>query len=163
MKNAIVLSLQFLLDISVKLNIFPNILDILRPLNSCDVTIIKFIFIIWYAKLEMINRLIQQINAQPKYSLRQKYHLFISDNNIGVRVDQILKLLWHSREEDYTFSETDIFFSRFNQCFGVLGILDLLHGTDDRYRDSKHFLRDFVSFSFTPVREIVPDDDCSEN
>jgi len=47
---------------------------------------------------------------------------------------------------------------KFNQCYGVLGILDMLHGTDDKFRASKCYSRDYVSFSFTPVRETVPDD-----
>lgn len=46
---------------------------------------------------------------------------------------------------------------KFNQCYGVLGVLDMLHGTDDRFRASANYSRDLVSFSLASLRETYPD------
>ena len=46
---------------------------------------------------------------------------------------------------------------RFNQCYGVLGVLDLLHGTDDKFRASKCFSRHLMMLSLVPPREAYPD------
>ena len=46
---------------------------------------------------------------------------------------------------------------RFNNMFGVLGILDRVHGTDNLFRQSKSYERHFLSTSLTPVRELIPD------
>jgi len=51
---------------------------------------------------------------------------------------------------------------KFNQCYGVLGILDYLHGTDIQFRESKAYQRHVVSVSATPLRETFPDDDSSK-
>jgi methylsterol monooxygenase len=51
---------------------------------------------------------------------------------------------------------------KFNQCFGVLGILDYLHGTDIQFRESKAYQRHVLSVSTTPLRETFPDDDSSK-
>ncbi|CAL4088587.1 unnamed protein product [Meganyctiphanes norvegica] len=48
---------------------------------------------------------------------------------------------------------------KFNQCYGVLGVLDLLHGTDDKFRASKCFSRHLMMLSLTPPREAIPDVD----
>ena len=48
-------------------------------------------------------------------------------------------------------------FGRFNQCYGVLGVLDLLHGTDDRFRNSRSFSRHVMLLSFTSARALFPD------
>ncbi|KAK5966872.1 Dietary restriction down regulated [Trichostrongylus colubriformis] len=45
----------------------------------------------------------------------------------------------------------------FNECFGVLGILDYLHGTANTFRRSVHFKRHITYFSWTPIKEIFPD------
>ena len=47
---------------------------------------------------------------------------------------------------------------RFNQNFGVLGILDRLHGTDGAFRRSKSFDRHFMIFGLSSARELVPDE-----
>nr|XP_045613309.1 fatty acid hydroxylase domain-containing protein 2-like isoform X2 [Procambarus clarkii] len=47
---------------------------------------------------------------------------------------------------------------KFNQCYGVLGVLDLLHGTDDKFRASKCFSRHLMMLSLVPPREAYPDD-----
>ena len=47
---------------------------------------------------------------------------------------------------------------KFVNCFGVLGILDRLHGTDNIFRKSKQYQRHFLFFSLTPPREMVPDE-----
>lgn len=46
---------------------------------------------------------------------------------------------------------------RFNQCFGVFGILDRLHGTDSKFRQSKQYERHTLLTSFTPLNESIPD------
>ncbi|ROT78406.1 fatty acid hydroxylase domain-containing protein 2 isoform X3 [Penaeus vannamei] len=48
---------------------------------------------------------------------------------------------------------------KFNQCYGVLGVLDLLHGTDDKFRASKCFSRHLMMLSLIPPREAYPDDE----
>lgn len=46
---------------------------------------------------------------------------------------------------------------KFTQCYGVLGILDSLHGTDILFKSQQVYKRHFTSLSLTPVREIFPD------
>ena len=48
---------------------------------------------------------------------------------------------------------------RFNQCYGVLGVLDLLHGTDDKFRASKCFSRHIMMLSLQPPHEMFPEDE----
>lgn len=48
---------------------------------------------------------------------------------------------------------------KFNQCYGVLGILDRLHNTDDQFRAHKKYQRHITSYSLTPVNQLYPDDD----
>ncbi|XP_051955324.1 fatty acid hydroxylase domain-containing protein 2 [Xyrauchen texanus] len=47
---------------------------------------------------------------------------------------------------------------KFNQCYGVLGVLDRLHGTDNKFRHSKAYERHTVLLSLTPLSESIPDD-----
>ncbi|XP_034462377.1 fatty acid hydroxylase domain-containing protein 2 [Hippoglossus hippoglossus] len=46
---------------------------------------------------------------------------------------------------------------KFNQNFGVLGVLDRLHGTDSKFRQTKQYERHIVLASLTPLNESVPD------
>ncbi|KAJ6667846.1 hypothetical protein lerEdw1_016167, partial [Lerista edwardsae] len=46
---------------------------------------------------------------------------------------------------------------KFNQCYGVLGILDRLHGTDAFFRQTKAYERHFVLLGLTPLTESIPD------
>lgn len=46
---------------------------------------------------------------------------------------------------------------KFNQCFGVLGVLDWLHGTNTMFMSSKQAERDYIMTKLTPVREVHPD------
>ena len=46
---------------------------------------------------------------------------------------------------------------KFNQCYGVLGILDYLHGTDKGFRASKEYERHIMLLDTTPLRETFPD------
>lgn len=50
------------------------------------------------------------------------------------------------------------FLFRFINNFGVLGILDRLHGTDNLFRQSKAFQRHIFSTSLTPVAVMFPDE-----
>ncbi len=47
---------------------------------------------------------------------------------------------------------------RFNQCYGVLGILDYLHGTDVSFRKGKSYERHVVLTGFTPANQLHPDE-----
>ncbi|NXA32106.1 FXDC2 protein, partial [Eudromia elegans] len=46
---------------------------------------------------------------------------------------------------------------RFNQCYGVLGLLDYLHGTDTLFRQTEAYKRHRVLLSLTPLSESIPD------
>ncbi|NXF29350.1 FXDC2 protein, partial [Nyctibius bracteatus] len=47
---------------------------------------------------------------------------------------------------------------KFNQCYGVLGVLDYLHGTDTVFRQTKAYERHRVLLSLTPLSESIPED-----
>ncbi|XP_064112995.1 fatty acid hydroxylase domain-containing protein 2-like [Macrobrachium nipponense] len=47
---------------------------------------------------------------------------------------------------------------KFNQCYGVLGLLDHLHGTDDKFRASRNYNRHITMLSLTPPRQMFPDE-----
>ena len=49
-------------------------------------------------------------------------------------------------------------FPRFNQNFGVLGVLDWLHGTDAIFRQSRAYDRHVYFFNTTSMKEMYPDD-----
>ena len=46
---------------------------------------------------------------------------------------------------------------RFNQMYGVMGVLDRLHGTDEMFRKSKQHERHIVVLGLTPIKHIIPD------
>ncbi|PWA23135.1 hypothetical protein CCH79_00002492 [Gambusia affinis] len=46
---------------------------------------------------------------------------------------------------------------RFNQCFGVFGVLDRLHGTDSRFRQTKQYERHTLLTSLTPLTHSIPE------
>uniref|UniRef100_A0A1L8DYC4 Putative c-4 sterol methyl oxidase n=1 Tax=Nyssomyia neivai TaxID=330878 RepID=A0A1L8DYC4_9DIPT len=46
---------------------------------------------------------------------------------------------------------------KFTNCFGILGVLDRLHGTDTMFRNSKAYSRHIMMLSFIPPREAFPD------
>ncbi|CAL8365503.1 unnamed protein product [Lota lota] len=46
---------------------------------------------------------------------------------------------------------------KFNQCFGVLGVLDRLHGTDGKFRETKQYERHALLTNLTPLSESIPD------
>lgn len=47
---------------------------------------------------------------------------------------------------------------KFTQCFGVLGVLDWLHGTDAIFRSSRAYDRHVFFFNTTPMKETFPDE-----
>jgi len=49
-------------------------------------------------------------------------------------------------------------FNRFNQCYGVIGVLDSIHGTDVMFRKSKSYTRHMLMLTLKPPREAFPDD-----
>lgn len=60
----------------------------------------------------------------------------------------------------YTFSQFETcLFIRFNQNYGVLGILDYLHGTDSGFRKSKAFDRHLLLLSLVPLKKLYPDEE----
>ncbi|NWY57455.1 FXDC2 protein, partial [Chionis minor] len=46
---------------------------------------------------------------------------------------------------------------KFNQCYGVLGVLDYLHGTDTVFRQTNAFKRHRVLLGLTPLSESIPE------
>jgi len=46
---------------------------------------------------------------------------------------------------------------KYNQCYGVLGILDYLHGTDKMFRSSTAYDRHIMLLGSKPLRETFPD------
>jgi len=49
-------------------------------------------------------------------------------------------------------------FNRFNQCYGVIGVLDRIHGTDVMFRKSKSYARHILMLNLKSPREAFPDD-----
>uniref|UniRef100_A0A8C4QWK2 Fatty acid hydroxylase domain containing 2 n=1 Tax=Eptatretus burgeri TaxID=7764 RepID=A0A8C4QWK2_EPTBU len=45
---------------------------------------------------------------------------------------------------------------KFNQCFGVLGVLDRLHGTDNLFRRSPAYSRHVLLLGLTPLSSTAP-------
>ncbi|XP_046394002.1 fatty acid hydroxylase domain-containing protein 2 isoform X2 [Ischnura elegans] len=48
---------------------------------------------------------------------------------------------------------------KFNQCYGVLGLMDRLHGTDSVFRSTSAYSRHIMMLSLIPPREVFPDPD----
>ena len=46
---------------------------------------------------------------------------------------------------------------RFNQMYGVMGVLDRLHGTDENFRQSKNHERHIVLLNLKPANDMYPD------
>ncbi|KAL3880303.1 hypothetical protein ACJMK2_032551 [Sinanodonta woodiana] len=46
---------------------------------------------------------------------------------------------------------------KFNQNYGVLGVLDRLHGTDNQFRASKQYQRHILLLTLAPLTEQIPD------
>jgi len=51
---------------------------------------------------------------------------------------------------------------KFNQCYGVLGLLDYLHSTDVMFRSNKAYERHIMLTTTTPMLELIPDNETSE-
>jgi methylsterol monooxygenase len=51
----------------------------------------------------------------------------------------------------------DYHHSKFNQCFGVIGVLDYLHGTNDSFRRSKGYERHTLLLGTDPAYVVYPD------
>jgi len=51
----------------------------------------------------------------------------------------------------------DFHHSKFTECYGILGILDYLHGTNRHFRSSPPFQRHIVSLKLQPLRQQFPD------
>lgn len=45
---------------------------------------------------------------------------------------------------------------KFNQCYGVTGLLDRLHGTDSLFRQSPQFKHHILMLSLAPLHELFP-------
>ncbi|KAG8438915.1 hypothetical protein GDO86_005197 [Hymenochirus boettgeri] len=46
---------------------------------------------------------------------------------------------------------------KFNQCYGVLGVLDHLHGTDLVFKQTKAFERHILLMNLTPLSQSIPE------
>ncbi|XP_053698735.1 fatty acid hydroxylase domain-containing protein 2-like [Sabethes cyaneus] len=53
----------------------------------------------------------------------------------------------------------DFHHQKFNQCYGVVGLLDWLHGTDTAFRRSRSFKRHRHLYGTSSARELYPDVD----
>jgi len=62
-----------------------------------------------------------------------------------------------SEQHDYHHSKG------FTQNFGTLGILDWFHGTDGQFRKSKNFKRHIVLWGLTPAKQLIPDDEDTQD
>ncbi|XP_035659138.1 fatty acid hydroxylase domain-containing protein 2-like [Branchiostoma floridae] len=51
----------------------------------------------------------------------------------------------------------DFHHAKFNQCYGVMGVLDRLHGTDEQFRRNKAYERHIMLLGLTPLSWSVPD------
>ncbi|XP_063706615.1 fatty acid hydroxylase domain-containing protein 2-like [Culicoides brevitarsis] len=51
----------------------------------------------------------------------------------------------------------DFHHMKFNNCYGVLGFLDWLHGTDTMFKKTKSFSRNKILLSTKSMRELYPD------
>ena len=47
---------------------------------------------------------------------------------------------------------------RFTENYGMMGILDRLHGTDKTFRASKMYQRHIMLWGLTPLTQQIPDD-----
>ncbi|XP_022079657.1 fatty acid hydroxylase domain-containing protein 2-like [Acanthaster planci] len=47
---------------------------------------------------------------------------------------------------------------KFTNCYGTLGILDRLHGTDNLFRESKNYPRHILLLGLVPLSQTFPDD-----
>jgi hypothetical protein len=50
-----------------------------------------------------------------------------------------------------------MFLFRFVNNYGVLGVLDRLHGTDTQFRESRAYQRHILLLGFVPVSQQFPD------
>ncbi|XP_058447615.1 fatty acid hydroxylase domain-containing protein 2-like [Malaya genurostris] len=62
-----------------------------------------------------------------------------------------LPVLGSSEQHDYHHL-------KFNQCYGLFGWWDTLHGTNEEFRKKKQFKRNKRIFSLKSARELVPDE-----
>jgi len=46
---------------------------------------------------------------------------------------------------------------KFNQNYGIMGLMDHIHGTDLEWRQTNSKQRHVNVYSLTPIREIIPD------
>lgn len=46
---------------------------------------------------------------------------------------------------------------KFTQNYGILGVLDRLHGTDNQFRQTKAYHRHLMLLSLVPLRELYPE------
>ena len=60
-----------------------------------------------------------------------------------------------------TFTSSAVLHIRYNNCYGVLGVLDRLHNTDEAFRKTKKYQRHFTFLNLTPLTKAIPEStDC---
>ena len=47
---------------------------------------------------------------------------------------------------------------KFNNCYGFLGLLDYLHGTDTLFRSTKNYQRHYTYLSNKSIKELIPNE-----
>ena len=75
---------------------------------------------------------------------------------------KVIFYMWNNQDDRATdHAVTDscyIFFCfRFTQNYGVLGVLDRLHGTDVMFRNSRVYDRHIMLLGLTPLKQSYPD------
>jgi hypothetical protein len=70
----------------------------------------------------------------------------------------VIVIVYHNLHIMWDWQGTLCVFARFNQNFGVLGVLDWLHGTDVIFRQSRAYDRHVYFLNTTPLKELYPDE-----
>lgn len=101
--------------------------------------------------------------------MRQNFFFLLLIQTIFLGLRQLsMQIFWRKRSHEISVhvkgvlaSHNEILiktlFFRFNQCFGVLGVLDRIHGTDALFRNTRCYTRHIMMLSFLPPREAIPD------
>ena len=69
----------------------------------------------------------------------------------------LYRIIFEGFEVSFFFATESFYLNRFNQNFGVMGILDRFHGTDKLFRNSIQYQRHFFLTNLTPVSETFPE------
>ena len=80
----------------------------------------------------------------------------MSDSSVGHHLLFFVSLTTVNIAHNYN-NQSCIIIHRFNQNYGVLGILDRLHGTDGVFVNSIEYKRNIILLGLASAKELVPD------